>query len=177
MDYLKNYTISYKGLKDGIHIFDYIVDKRFFEQFEHSEIKNGNFTIVAKLEKSPTFLAIDFVINGRINTQCDRCLESLDLPIQATDKIVIKFGDEVFDSRYIGEEIIVVTHQQSEINIAQYIYEFIHLNIPYKRVHPDNENGSPTCKGEALDKLDDYLAHEQEQSDPRWDKLKDLLKN
>ena len=177
MDHLKNYIIPYKGLKVGTHVFDFNVDKTFFEHFEHSEIENGKFSVSVELEKGDTFLALTFLINGAVQLECDRCLENFDLKIETEDHVVMKFGDEVFDSRYIGEEVQIVSHQQSEINIAQYIYEFIHLHIPLKRVHPDDDSGNPTCNKDALDALNKYSASEEHHADPRWDKLKDLLKN
>lgn len=177
MNYLKNYIIPFKGLRDGKHIFDFEVENKFFEQFEYSEIENGKFSVVVKLEKNTTFLALDFIIKGSIEIECDRCLEKFDLKIESEDRIIVKFGEEIFDSRYIGEEIQEISHQQSELNIAQYIYEFIHLHLPYKRVHPDDKKGKPTCNVKILKSLGKYVIHEEPELDPRWDKLKGLLKN
>ena len=177
MNYLKNYTVPFKGLRDGTHVFDFDVDKKFFEQFEHSEIDNGKFSVVVKLEKNDTFLVLDFTTKGIIELECDRCLENFDLKIESEDRLIVKFGEEIFDSRYIGEELQEISHQQSEINIAQYIYEFIHLHLPYKRVHPDDDSGNPTCNQEVLKSLGKYIIYEENEPDPRWDKLKGLLKN
>jgi uncharacterized metal-binding protein YceD (DUF177 family) len=176
VNYLKNYTIPFKGLRDGTHIFDFEVDNKFFEQFEHSEIENGKFSVVVKLEKNATFLALDFITKGIIELECDRCLEKFDMKIESEDRIIAKFGEEIFDSRYIGEELQEISHQQSELNVAQNIYEFIHLHLPYKRVHPDNKQGKPTCNPEILKSLGKYITYEEHEPDPRWDKLKGLLK-
>ena len=50
------------------------------------------------------------------------------------------------------------------------------LSIPAKKVHPGIENG--TLKSEILEKLKNLEPRENPlsgQTDPRWDKLKDLL--
>ena len=69
-----------------------------------------------------------------------------------------------------------------EIDIAQYIYEMIVLSIPLRRVHPGVKDGS--LKTEALTKLNELTIkeakkrekeQEEENIDPRWDKLKQLL--
>ena len=178
MDYLKNYSIPIKGLKVGTHVFDFEVEKTFFEQFEHSEIKDGTFKVVVELEKGESFLALNFFITGKTTVECDRCLEPFDQEIESEDKIVIKFGDEIYDSRYIGEEVQIMSHNESEVNVAQYIYEFIHLHIPLKRVHPSDEDGHPTCNENVLEALEQHTVNEEQQEvDPRWDKLKDLLNN
>lgn len=164
------------GLKDGKHTFDFIVDEKFFDEFEYSEIKNGQFDVIVELEKNATFLALVFIASGSLEMKCDRCLEKFDLKINSHDKLIIKFGNEVYDSRYIGEEVQIVSHNQSEINVSQYIYEFIHLQLPYKRMHPNDENGNPTCNIEALNKPGEQKTQKDKTIDPRWDKLKDLLK-
>jgi uncharacterized metal-binding protein YceD (DUF177 family) len=71
-------------------------------------------------------------------------------------------------------------HGEFEIDIAQYIYEMIVLSVPLRRVHPGIKDGS--LKTEALTKLNELTVKEQkkehkeeENIDPRWDKLKQLL--
>ena len=47
-------------------------------------------------------------------------------------------------------------------------------------MHPDDEFGNITCNPEMLEKLEEHMIEQdsnEEISDPRWDKLKDLLKN
>ena len=69
---------------------------------------------------------------------------------------------------------------EHQIDISQYIYEMIVLSIPLKRVHPGIKDG--TLKTPALDKLNELRINDQkketiqeENTDPRWDKLKKLL--
>jgi uncharacterized metal-binding protein YceD (DUF177 family) len=79
--------------------------------------------------------------------------------------------------------LLILPFGEFEINIAQYIYEMIVLSIPLRRVHPGIKDGS--LKTEALTKLKELAIEEQkkenkeekeqENTDPRWDKLKQLL--
>ncbi len=160
-------------MKIGKHDFVFEVDDEFFEQYEYSEVDRGKLKVELELIRQETLMILNFVISGHVNVACDRCLEMFDMPISIKDKVYIKYGESIPDSVYIGEENQIFTFDQAEINIAQFIYEFVNLNIPYKRVHPDKENGEAGCE---LDLTEDYDIHEAEEIvDPRWNKLKDIL--
>ena len=91
--------------------------------------------------------------------------------------LVVKFGTEYNDD---NEEMIIIPHEYFEINVSQFIYELIILSVPIKKVHPDVLNG--TMNSEALNKLKELEVKENNSSrnedkiDPRWDKLKSLIK-
>ena len=55
-----SYTIPLSGLKEGRHIFDFEIDKEFFEQFEESEVKEGS--LIANIEMDKRSSHIDLVI-------------------------------------------------------------------------------------------------------------------
>jgi len=57
------------------------------------------------------------------------------------------------------------------------LYEFIHLALPIRRVHPLDKNGKVDCNPEMIKKLNKLLITEEKQNntDSRWDKLKKLI--
>ena len=92
-------------------------------------------------------------------------------------KLIVRFG-EAFNND--NEELLILPHGEFEVDIAQYIYEMIVLSVPLRRVHPGVKDGS--LKTEALTKLNELIVKEEkkenkqeENIDPRWDKLKQLL--
>ncbi len=175
MKSLEQYSIKFKGLKDGIHVFDYEVDDRFFENFEESEVQKADVSLQLTLNKRPQYLEFDFDLVGTINVQCDRCLDYFDQPIEYQGKLYVKFVSEATEVHDETSELVVIPQGESELNIAQYIYEFIILSLPYQRVHPDDENGESMCNDEMLRRLEDYEIDESENSiDPRWEKLKSI---
>jgi uncharacterized metal-binding protein YceD (DUF177 family) len=104
---------------------------------------------------------------------CDITTELFKLPINATFKLVVKFGLVENDG---DDDILILPHGSHDIQIAQYIYEMIVLSVPHKKVHPGIAAG--TLKSEILEKLKDLQPQEKppsDETDPRWDKLKDLL--
>ncbi len=169
------YVIAYKGLKDGLHLFDFKVDDLFFESFEESEIEKGDVNIHVTLNKKPTILEFLFEIDGKVTVSCDRCLDPVELEIEYEAPLYVKFGDETHEET---DELYVISEQETEIDLAQFIYEFIHLSLPYRRVHPDDKNGNSTCNKEMLKRLEELSVNEEKpDTDPRWNNLKDLFNN
>ncbi|KJD34027.1 DNA-binding protein [Tamlana nanhaiensis] len=174
---LKEFTIPFVGLKIGKHHFDYEVEKAFFEYFEFEDFNDANITVNVELEKKSTLLELHFKILGWVNVNCDLTNEPYNQTIENEFNLVVKFGDEYNDD-YI--DILIIPHGTFEINIQQYVYELIVLAVPAKRVHPGVEDGS--LDSEILKKLEELSPSEQkehkdqnEDIDPRWNKLKNLL--
>jgi uncharacterized metal-binding protein YceD (DUF177 family) len=172
---LKEYNISFVGLKEGSHDFQYQIENKFFEEFQYSEFNEVNISADINFIKKSTLLELFFTINGTINVPCDMTSENFDQEISGEFSLVVKFGPEFNDE---NDEILIIPHDEYQINVAQYIYELIVLSAPSKRIHPDVLNG--TMKSEALEKLKELTINnektvEEESTDPRWDKLKDLL--
>ncbi len=173
------YTIPFVGLKQGRHEFEYDIDREFFEHFEYDEFNDANVKVALVLDKKPTLMEFTFTAGGKVNLNCDLTNEPYDQIIEGILKLVVKFGDEFNDD---NEEILILPHGEFQINVAQYIYELIVLSVPLKRVHPGVLDG--TLNSEMLDKLEELSPKEvgeedkiedQEEIDPRWNKLKNLL--
>lgn len=165
------------GLKLGKHHFEYQINNAFFEIFEYDEFQNSDIKVSLVLEKKSNMLELNFKHKGTVNVPCDLTGEDFDLPIKGKMKLIVRFG-EVFNND--NEELLILPFGEFEINIAQYIYEMVVLSVPQKRVHPGVKDGS--LKTEALEKLNELQVKEvkkkenkEENIDPRWDKLKQLL--
>ncbi|WP_299011210.1 DUF177 domain-containing protein [uncultured Tenacibaculum sp.] len=172
---LKQFNIPFVGLKEGSHLFEYQIDKTFFEAFQFDEFKNSNVKADITFVKKSTLLELSFNISGTVNVPCDITNELFDLPINGNLNLVVKFGPEFNDEH---DEILILPHEAYQVNVAQYIYELIVLSVPSKRIHPNVADG--TMQSDALRKLEELRINEEkpveeESTDPRWDKLKDLL--
>jgi len=170
------YLIPFIGLKIGKHQFEYQINKKFFEEFGFDEFESCDIKVNVAFEKKATLLELAFKHKGTVNVTCDVSGEQFDLPIKGNIKLVVQFGD-VFNND--NEELLILPHGEHQLDVKQYIYEMIALSIPLKRVHPGVKDG--TLKSEALDKLNENSVKEkkeekkEEEIDPRWDKLKQLL--
>ena len=171
---LAAYTIPFVGLKLGKHRFEYKIDKEFFDHFEYEEFNSANVKVDLLLEKKATMMELTFRATGTVNVNCDLTNEPYDQPIDSSLFLVIKFGEEFNDD---NEDLLILPHGEFEVNIQQYIYELIVLAVPLKRIHPGVEDG--TLESDVLDKLEELSLEKEkkkeEETDPRWDKLKNLL--
>ena len=172
------YNIEFKGLEEGLHDFEFEIEKTFFEHFENSLVNNGNVTAFVTLEKRSAFIKIHLKIKGWIELTCDRCLDNYEQKVKQKTELFVKFGEKEFED---GENVIWILPQEHYISLAQIIYEYITLSIPLRQVHPKNKDGKRACNKEMLKKLKNYMHTESEEeetpTDPRWDALKNLKNN
>lgn len=120
-------------------------------------------------------LEFEFELSGEIWVLCDRCLDEFLLPIEYHTKLFVKFGEETEEQT---DEIILLSYGESEIDLTQYVYEFVHLSLPYRKIHPNDKKGNSMCNKEMLKKISEYSIRENIQDhNPEWDNLKDFLTN
>lgn len=181
MKNLKEFDISFIGLKEGLHQFEYVINKPFFDFFNFNEFNNSNVIVNLYFLKKTTLFELEFSFKGWVEVNCDLTNELFKQPISGNLNLVVKFGSEYNDE---NEELLIIPHSEFKINVAQYIYEAIVLAVPIKRIHPGVLDGS--LKSEVLEKLKEFEVIEMieeestekddgENIDPRWNKLKDIL--
>ena len=173
----REYVIQFVSLSAGEHKFDFEVKDSFFEHLEYSEIKKSNIVVDLTLLKQSSMMALEFEISGTVKANCDLCTEEFDLPISGSYKLMVKVGGADADEE--NDDIITIAANEHELDLAQYIYEYITLSLPIKRVHPDNKKGVPGCDKKILKNVKDYLVedHHENEIDPRWEQLKNIKLN
>ena len=172
MKSLSPYLIKFSGLKEGIHLFNYEIGNKFFKNFDYYDFLNAKLFAKLELEKQSTLLNLKFSFNGEIEVQCDVSMESFDLKLETEHAVVVKFKDDIIST---DDKVIFMPAGSHSIDVSHLIYESIILAVPQKKVHPGIENGS--LKSEIVEKLEELRPKKNfnEKTDPRWDKLKDLL--
>jgi len=179
MKELREFTIPFVGLKLGEHQFDFNIGKQFFEYFEYDEFNDADIKLVVTLTKKVTLLEFALSFDGFVNVNCDVTNEPYNQNIMGEYHLVVNFGDS-FNNE--NEDLLIIPHGSSEVNIQQYVYESIVLAMPARRIHPGIEDG--TLKSDILIKLEELSlkqentnnsSEEDEATDPRWDLLKKLL--
>lgn len=182
------YKLILKDLPDGKTKREYALDDAFFKLIndEDSDVKRGKVAVVVEIARTIKAFELKFSLNGDIFVPCDRCLDDVVMPVDVQQKLIVKFGKEYSEE---SDEIVVVPEDEGEINIAWFLYEFIVLSLPAKRVHPAgscNKVVSQKLKkhraidpndedgDDDFDDADDDQDDDAGGSDPRWDALKDL---
>ena len=181
---LSKYNIDIYGLEDKQYDYDMESGDAFFEEMEQDLIEHGHFKTHVILNKSATMIQLRFHTQGSVTLTCDRSLETFEEPIDSDERIILKFGDH---NEELTEEIEIISRNTNRINVARYIFDFIALSLPVKKLHPslrteeddfdledDEEEGTLVYTSGGEEEGDER--EEEEKIDPRWEALKNLKK-
>ena len=172
------YIIQFGGLPVGVHEFEFDVYETFFNKIENSEVQKANIQVDATLTKQNNVLQMHFNIYGTVGVDCDRCLKYFDYPIDAEGDLVIKHGRPEEST----DEILVIPEGQEEFDVSHYLYEYIILALPARRVPCELDKARFKCDYDTLDKLNNLTTAtdeepEQEKNNPMWEKLNKIKFN
>ncbi len=173
----KDYIIQFAALSIGEHEYTFEIGDKFFENLEHSEIKQAAINVHLTLIKQSTMMILQFQIGGTVNVNCDICTGEFDLPITGTYKLIVKVGGHETGDE--DDDIITLAANEHQLDLRQYLYEYVTLSVPIRRIHPDDENGNATCDKATLMKLKKYLIDQEpaDPTDPRWNALRNIKLN
>ena len=169
MKSLVEYLIPYKGLSIGKHEYQFHVQDSFFAALESEGLDKGDLMVNIVLDKQSRLMAAELSIKGNIKLVCDRCLGLFEFPIDVEYEQIYKYGESPDNKE---DDIIYLHDNEYQIDMSLLILENILLEIPIKKVHPDNEDEEPTCDPKQLKLINTYA--NQKQTDHRWDALKNL---
>ena len=167
---LREFQINIYSLTNKLHDFEFEITNKLFDTKEFSLISKGNGVCKLRLEKSETLMNLHFDIEAEVELTCDRSLETFLYPVKVEEDIIIKFGE---DDITLSDDVIVIRKDASSINVGDYIYEFVSLAVPMRKIHPRFEGEEQpdliyTSQSEEAEEED------SESIDPRWEALKKL---
>jgi len=167
----KDFSIAFKGLKIGMHQFEFEISNQFFEDFEHSPVKAGKLDVELDFYKRLDHFQLDFDIEGTIDTSCDRCTAEINLPMQRSARYIVKF-DDVLDQ---DDQVIYIKTNAQMLNVANMIYELIVLGMPMIKVYDCEEDTPRPCNMKVLDVLNqEKSSSDKDKKNPLWDQLSEL---
>jgi uncharacterized metal-binding protein YceD (DUF177 family) len=177
---LNKYIVDIKELRQGEHIFNFDVDDSFFAEFKESEISRAKVVVDLNLQKHSNMLELYFNIEGVVEVVCDRCLDRFFIPISYNGDVFIKILDSISDEEK-DDDVWYISSNESELDLAHYIYESICLSLPIQRFHGILGTLEEDCDKEMMKRLNELSVKDSDSEvielDPRWEKLKDLLQN
>ena len=187
MKFLRTFDIEVIKFLEGKYEIDFEIGKEFFQHFEDNELLDeGILTVRVLMDKGANLIEMNFLITGEVKLTCDRSLEEYFEHLEITEKILFKYGEV---EEEVNEEVYIITRDTSKINVAQFIYEFILLGLPAKKIHPDHrtefdeedfeaEGTYAYIDGDYDNDSDEDSSGNQDQkeeiADPRWELLKKL---
>lgn len=157
MGKLDGYKVDLKGMATDTVSYRWQADNDFFSAVQGSEIRQGLLDVALRVKRTSGAYELEFQLQGEVEVTCDRCLESMNQPIDAFCTLRVVMGEDFVDDG----DVVVIPEREGIINVAWNIYEFAALQIPLRHVHPDCEALSESS--------------EEERVDPRWAELKKLI--
>ncbi len=172
VNYADQYQIAFSGLNSGTHLFDFQIGDKFFELVQDTEIEGGQVLVSVTMAKEERMMDLHLTISGSVKVPCDRCNELMDVEVNGNERLIVKLGDHYYEE---SEDIQVIPDTAHQFDLSPFLYEYIHLLLPIRRVHPEDEDGNNQCDPEILKKLKELS--EKHMQDPRWEALGKLKKN
>jgi uncharacterized protein len=173
MEKLGKYCISLSGLDSGKeYSFSFVADDDFFADIQESRFFGGKIDVNVNLIKRSSSYFLDLSIIGELKVPCSRCLELFVQTVEFKDNIEIELGEETnFDT---NKSFVTLDRNAEVLNIRQFIYEFCDFALPLRNIHPDDNEGESVCDPEMIKLIDKY-SEDNHKTDPRWDKLKEIM--
>lgn len=180
------YKIALRNFSNESQLYDFQLDNEFFKHVDGAaDIQKGSVKVALVVRKTPAAFEFSFDLQGIVYVPCDRCLDEMPVEVNSQNRLFVKFGKEFSEE---SDEIVIIPEEEGEINVVWFIYEFVALSIPMKRIHPPGK-----CNKIMTSKLNKYKPDASSQDggdeddevemggddapadvDPRWDSLKDL---
>ena len=117
------YMVYPERLEHGKHEFRFVLDDAWFRTLEKTEVLAGKADVHASLvtggeqARSGSMLSVD--VKGTVQVTCDRCLEPMDVAVDAADEMLLEPEDE-----------------KNGVDLAWMAYEILSVNLPLVHCHP-----------------------------------------
>jgi uncharacterized protein len=173
----KTYTIDISNIDGETFDVDFTIENAFFSALEQSLIEKGNLVAHINLYKTQGVIKAVFHIEGTVELTCDRTLNVFDYPINSINTILYKFSDKDDE---LTDEIMLIRHDTAFIDVAPVLFDFIALQIPLKKIHPDfllpqdDESNDDILIYSSVNDEKDLTDSNIDILDPRWEALKKL---
>ena len=168
LEFLK---IDLKSLKEEETSLEFDLDDNYFGALDDAEVKKGSLHVSVSIRKATGFFELLFHTVGTVIIPCDRCLDDMALPVETDNRLIVKLGSEYSEE----DEVIVVSENEGILDMSWLIYEFVALVIPIRHVHaPGKCNAAMTKTLEELSADRSSDEESNQETDPRWEKLKAL---
>jgi len=176
----REFEIAFVGLKPGVHEYNYSIGEKFFEAFQQQDFRNCKANIKLLLDRKSSFMLLKFEIGGTLEVTCDRCNNNLPLDLWDEFSITVKMVEnpEVMNEQEEDPDMYYISQSDSHVDVANWIYEFINLSIPFQKVCEFEKMDGPNCNPTVLDMLKKLEPEENKvKENPIWkglEKFKDL---
>ena len=104
----KPHIIELSKLEIGNYSFEYELDSAYFQSVEKSEVLGGNVQAKAELALRARDFDLRIKVGGVVQVTCDRCLDPMDVAVDAEDDMEMDEGTEMLDLEWLAYELVIV---------------------------------------------------------------------
>ena len=171
---LEQFKINLKALTEDVTPLEWQLDDAFFKSLDvDALVQGGSLHVSGSIRKAVGFYELTLHAVGTVRIPCDRCLELMDQPVEADQRLVVKLGAEHTED----DDVITVAETDPVLSTAWLIYESIVLAVPIQHVH---QLGG--CNDAMMRVLTEHSAArssdaDAQETDPRWNALLKLKNN
>ncbi len=178
----RDFEIAFVGLKPGVHEYDYVIDDKFFVEYQQQDFRHCRANVKLSLDKKSSFMLLKFEIGGQLEVNCDRCNNLLPLELWDEFTITVKMVEEpeLMNEQEDDPDVYYISRGESHLDVANWIYEFINLSLPMQKTCAFENMDGPYCNPAAREMLNKLVAEEEKKENrenPIWkglEKFKDL---
>ena len=178
MDALAPFRIPAAILKADEASYEWKLGPEFLNLFdEEHEGVQGQFLVNMDLHREGGIAILEFIVQGMVDTTCDRCMVPIKMPIESDYQMIVKYGNPA-DST---DEVVFVDPDSPDLNVGKHIYDFILLSVPISHRIPGCEKleDSP-CDTSIISYLSQHQVDDpttRDEGDSPWDDLKKVIDN
>lgn len=135
------------------------LDDSFFASLDQDEILGGCAEVkLDAREKAGGICQLKYAVSGTVRVLCDRCLDEMEISVEAADEVELCCGDPGCGSAWdAGDgDAKVVPAGERYYDPSWDIYETIALSLPIQRVH-----GEGQCNESMVEQLNRHVRTEE----------------
>ncbi|OGC75943.1 MAG: hypothetical protein A2145_06715 [candidate division Zixibacteria bacterium RBG_16_40_9] len=166
--------LTLKELKNGINHFDFKAEGVDLdikpEEVDFSSEIRMKFSVL----KIGNRLNCQGEIKARLKLECGRCLTEYTQPVSSKMDFVLELDDEKIGTDTQDDDYQFISKETITYDLNPRVREALILTLPLKPLCQDNCKG--LCQYCGINLNEKSCNCSQEAVDPRWNKLKELLK-
>ncbi len=148
------------------------------QPFDELVTQVGKTTLSVSLQKAETEYFCQGQVSATVRVQCSRCAREIELTLDGVTDFIIRTqpADDADDSGAADDEDYVYAHSMTDTaDVTDLVRQALTLALPMKPLCSDDCRGlCPVCRVNLNERS---CSCARQQSDPRWDGLRNLLNN
>ena len=127
---MNGFVIPLNGWAAGERKFHSHAGLEFFQQFDNSEILDADVSVeITVVKDGRNKVEADLRLKGTVTVPCDRCLDPVEIPVEAQPAETLTPG--------AGEV---------DWDLSQAVYDFVCLSLPLQRLYPEGQCDPDTVR-------------------------------